>query len=163
MLLTDQIEQIPGPVWEYHAMDLGSVLNGEEQSIECFLRTDSSDGSKCAFSFLRIFVVNGFTNGFTTPVALGDSGGFDRMKYFFFASALFLNAISIPVENFEDGQGLQRVGKLARHVQRWRQGHHGVKSDIIVSAESAGVCERPGGDKLAQVGTGFELIRERGN
>src|SRR6266404_6160315 len=99
-------------------MDLGSVLNGEEQTVECFLRTDSSDGSKCAFSFLRIFVVNGFTNGFTTPGGFGKRSGFDHMKNFFSASTFFLNAISIPVENFEDRQRLQRVGKLTCHVQR---------------------------------------------
>ena len=38
-----------------------------------------------------------------------------------------------------------------------------MKSDIILSAKGAGVCERPGGDKLAQVGAGFHLIGQRGN
>ena len=46
----------------------------------------------------------------------GGSSGFYRVKHFLFAPALFLNAISIPVEHLEDGQRLQRVGKLARHV-----------------------------------------------
>src|SRR5882724_10858262 len=102
VLLTDQIEQIPGSVREDHAMHLSSVLNGEEQTVECFLRTGSSNGSKCAFSFLCIFVVNGFTNGFATLGALGDSSGCDHMKNLLFAPALFLNAISISVENLED-------------------------------------------------------------
>src|SRR2546427_13129533 len=103
-------------------MDFGSVLNGEEQSIECLLRTDSRGGSKCAFSFLRIFGVNGLTNGLATPGMFGGSSGLYRVKHILFARALFLNAISIPVENLEDGQRLQRGGKVAGHVQRWRQG-----------------------------------------
>jgi len=163
VLLTDQIEQIPGSVREDHAMHLSSVLNGEEQTVECFLRTGSSNGSKCAFSFLCIFVVNGFTNGFATLGALGDSSGCDHMKNLLFAPALFLNAISISVENFEDGQRLQFLGKLARHVQRRRQCHHCVKADIIFPAEGAGVCECPGCHKPAQVGAGSQLIGERGN
>src|SRR6266404_2408766 len=122
-------------------MDLGGILNGEEQTVECLLRTDSSDGSKSAFSFLRIFVMYGFANSFTIPGGFGKRRGFDHVKNFRSASTFFLNAISIPVENFEDGQRLQFLGKLARHVQRRRKGHHGVKSDIIFSAKGAGICK----------------------
>src|SRR6266404_9292716 len=103
-------------------MDLGGILNGEEQTVECLLRTDSSDGSKSAFSFHRIFVVNGFTNGLTTTGAFDERRGFDRVKNLLFAPALFLNAISISVENFEDGQRLQFLGKLAAHGARASRG-----------------------------------------
>ena len=42
------------------------------------------------------------------------------MKHFGFAPASFLDAIRIAVKDFEDGQGLEGVGKFARHMQGWR-------------------------------------------
>jgi hypothetical protein len=59
------------------------------------------------------------------------------MKHFGFAPASFLDAIRIAVEDFEDGQRLKRVGKLACHVQGRRQRHHGVKAGGWVFGQSS--------------------------
>ena len=61
------------------------------------------------------------------------------MKNFLFASALFLNAIGVSIENFEHGQWLLRLRQLAREMKRRRERHHGVEADVIFTAESTGV------------------------
>jgi hypothetical protein len=59
------------------------------------------------------------------------------MKHFGFAPAFFLDAIRIAVKDFEDGQGLEGIGKFARHVQGRRQRHHGVKPGGWVFGQSS--------------------------
>ena len=83
------------------------------------------------------------------------------MQNFLLASAALLNAIGIPVKHLEDRQRLQFCGKFLGHVQRRRQGHHGVEADVVLAAKSARVGQRRGGGQSSQIRARTQLLHQR--
>ena len=84
------------------------------------------------------------------------------MQNFVFASTTLLNPIRIPIKHLENRQGLQFCGKFLRHVQRRSEGHHGVESDVVLTAKSPRIGERSGGRQTPQIRARTQLFYERG-
>ncbi len=74
------------------------------------------------------------------------------------ASAELLNAVGVAVKHFEHGEGLLGDGELLGHVPRGGEGHEGVETDVVLSAEGAGVGQGASGHEGLQAGARFELF-----
>ena len=125
-------------------MNFCVLLHGVEVVIEGVVRGKLREGGKGLLGFVDILAVDGVAEKFAAGPVIGKQRRFDRVKNFLFASASFLNAIGVSVQDFEDGQRLKGVRKFARHVQRRRQRHHRVETDVVFTAEGAGVGEGGG-------------------
>ena len=75
---------------------------------------------------------------------------------------MFLNAIGISIQNFENRQGLLLRWQLARHVPCRGDGHHSMEADVVFAAKGAGVGQSGGGDERAQLGAAVEFFGECG-
>ena len=67
---------------------------------------------------------------------------FHGVEHLAFSAAMFLDAIGVSIEHFEDGERLHLLGKFLRHMKGRRQRHHGMEADIIFAAKSAGIGQR---------------------
>jgi hypothetical protein len=104
------------------------VLNGVEQIVERIVRGPLGERREGLLGVHHIFAAHRFAQCFAADFAFGQFAGLDRMKDLLFASAFFLNAVGVPVKNFEDRQRLLRLRQLAREMQRRRQRHHRVET-----------------------------------
>ena len=132
-------------------MDFGVVLHRKQQIVERVVRGALRKCGEGSFRRVHLFTSHGLAQDIAARMNLGKGCRFDRMQNLLFASAALLNAIRIPVKHLEDRQRLQFCGKLLGHVQRRRQGHHGVEADVILAAKSARVGQRRGGGQSSQI------------
>ena len=161
VLFTDEIEQIPGAIGKDHAMDFGVILHSLQQTIEGFFGTKRGHARKGTLGLGHILMMDGAPERFGRRQRTWSFRGTDRTKDFFLASTLFLDAVGIAVKHFENRQRLKGFGKLAGHVERRRQRHHRMETDVILPTESAGVGQRRSRDEAAQLHTRFEFVGQR--
>src|SRR5207249_3625374 len=79
LLASDQSEQVPRTVRQYHAVNLGGVLNREQQVVESFVGGFARLCRKHPLGGADIFVTNGFAQRFTAGDIIAGTRG-DRMQ-----------------------------------------------------------------------------------
>ena len=161
VLRADQGEQVPGAVGKHGPVDLGVVLDGEEQVVERLFRSPSGQRGEGFLGDVGLLGPHGVAEGFTTALARRDWLGGDGAKNLVAASAAFLNPARIANHHLDDRQWAPGLGQLARHVERRGEGHHGVEAHVVFAAEGAGVGQGGGGDQAFQLGALLELLDDQ--
>ncbi len=162
VVAADEIEQVPGAIGQHDAVDFGVVLHGVEEVVERVVGGELGERGEGPLGFGHVFAVDGFAEEFGAGAAFAERGRFDGVKDFFVAPAFFLDSVGISVKDLEDRQRLERLGQLARHVERRRQRHHGVEADVILAAESTHVGQGRGRDQVLEVGSLLPALSEDG-
>ena len=160
LFLADDVEQLPGAVGEDDAVDLGVVLDGDEQAVERLVGRDGGDRGEGALGLVHVLAAHGVAEGLARVVPGREHARLDRVQHFRGAAAVFLDAVRVAVEDLEHGQGAAVFGQLARHVIGGGERHQGVEADVVLAAERPRVGQRRGGHELLQLGPGAELLDE---
>ena len=158
LFLADDVEQLPGAVGEDDAVDLGVVLDGDEQAVERLVGRDGGDRGEGALGLVHVLAAHGVAEGLARVVPGREHARLDRVQHFRGAAAVFLDAVRVAVEHLEHGQRATVFGQLARHVIGGGEGHQGVEADVVLAAERPRVGQRRGGHELLQLGPRAELL-----
>ncbi len=110
LLLPDEAEQIPGAIRQDDAMDFRVVLYDLEKLVKGIIGTALRQYGKGALGFGHVLTMNGFAETFGAWKRPGNRRELDGVKDFFFAPAPFLDAIRVPVKDFEDRERLKARG-----------------------------------------------------
>ena len=143
-------------------MDLGVVLDGEEQVVERLFRSPSGQRGEGLLGGVDVSWRARRREGFhhrtgpetRLPARRGEAprGCIRR----FLESGCVLR-----YHHLDDRQRPLGLGQLARHVERRGEGHHGVEAHVVFAAEGAGVGQGGGGDQAFQLGALLELIDDQ--
>ena len=65
LLLADDVEQLPGAVGKDDAVDLGVVLDGDEQAVERLVGRDGGDRGEGVLGLVHVLPAHSVAKGFT--------------------------------------------------------------------------------------------------
>src|SRR6266568_4275591 len=98
-------------------MDFGVVLNGVKQVIKRIARASLRESTEQPFGFVDGLAMNSVADGISACASFGEWRGFHNAKDFIFATAFFLNAIRVAIQDFKYRQWLHGFGQFPRHME----------------------------------------------
>ena len=152
------VEQLPGAIGQDDAVDLGLVLDGDQQAVERLVGRAGGDRGEGALGLVHVLPAHGVAERLARVVPGREHARLDRVQHLRGTAAVLLDPVRVAVEDLEHRQRASVLGQLARHVIGGREGHQGVEADVVLAAEGPRVGQRRGGHELLQVGPGVELL-----